>query len=179
MSGSGTQQDPRETGTPPRFGEGPGEGLTTREGPGERSSPESRIREQFPDAVQESILAVDVPTLTIAREQIEAVAEFVKEALGYRLPACASGVDRIEHFEVVYHLMSLKTNGLFGLKVKLPKEDPRMPTLTGVWRGVDWHEREIFDLLGVIFDGHPDLRRILLPDDWEGHPLRKDFKEID
>jgi NADH-quinone oxidoreductase subunit C len=169
MSGFGAQQDPRQTGTPPRFGEGQGE----------RSSEELRIREQFPDAVEGAILAVDVPTLTIAREQIEPVARFLKESLGYRLPACASGVDRIEQFEVVYHLMSLETDRFFGLKVKLPKEDPRMPTLTGVWRGVDWHEREIFDLLGVIFDGHPDLRRILLPDDWEGHPLRKDFKEID
>jgi NADH-quinone oxidoreductase subunit C len=145
----------------------------------ERTPTEQRIWEQFPGAVAEAILAVDVPTLTIAREQIEPVARFLKEELGYRLPACASGVDRIERFEVVYHLMSLETNQFFGLKVKLPKEDPRMPTLTGVWKGVDWHEREIFDLLGVIFDGHPDLRRILLPDDWEGHPLRKDFKEID
>jgi NADH-quinone oxidoreductase subunit C len=140
---------------------------------------ETRIREQFPDAVAEAFLAVDVPTITIAREQIEPVAGFLKAELGYLLPACASGVDRIEQFEVVYHLMSPETNQLFGLKVKLPKDDPRMPTLTGVWKGVDWHEREIFDLLGVIFDGHPDLRRILLPDDWEGHPLRKDFKEID
>jgi NADH-quinone oxidoreductase subunit C len=146
---------------------------------GDGATEEQLIREQFPEAVEAAILAVDVPTLTIAREQIEPVARFVKELLGYRLPACASGVDRIEQFEVVYHLMSLETSRFFGLKVKLPKEDPRMPTLTGVWRGVDWHEREIFDLLGVIFDGHPDLRRLLLPDDWEGHPLRKDYKEID
>jgi NADH-quinone oxidoreductase subunit C len=107
------------------------------------------------------------------------VARFVKETLGYRLPACASGVDRQTHFEAVYHLMHPETSRLLGLKVRLPAEDPHMPTLTTIWRGVDWHEREIFDLLGVIFDGHPDLRRILLPDDWEGHPLRKDYTEID
>jgi NADH-quinone oxidoreductase subunit C len=143
------------------------------------SEEEQRIREQFPEAVEEAFLAVDVPTLTIRREEIEAVARFVKETLGYRLPACASGVDRIEQFEAVYHLQSMETNRLLGLKVRVPKEDPRMPTLTSVWRGVDWHEREMFDLLGIVFEGHPDLRRILLPDDWEGHPLRKDYTAID
>lgn len=142
-------------------------------------SPEAAFRERFPEAVRDAFLAVDLPTLTIERSQVEAVARFLKEKLGYRLPACASGVDRIEHFEVVYHLMSLSTNGLVGLKVLVPKEDPHAPSLTGVWRGMDWHEREIFDLFGILFDGHPDLRRILLPDDWEGHPLRKDYTEID
>jgi NADH-quinone oxidoreductase subunit C len=63
--------------------------------------------------------------------------------------------------------------------VKLPVEEPHMPSMTAVWRGMDWQEREIYDLLGVIFDGHPDLRRILLPDDWEGFPLRKSYTEID
>lgn len=140
---------------------------------------ETAIREQFPDAVQEAYWAVDVPTLVIDRAHLEEVARFLKERLGYHLPACASGVDRIEQFEVVYHLQSLSTNRLFGLKVTVPKEDPHTPTLTGVWRGMDWHEREIFDLLGILFDGHPDLRRILLPEDWEGHPLRKDYTEID
>jgi NADH-quinone oxidoreductase subunit C len=142
-------------------------------------SPEEAIRERFPEAVQEATLAVDVPTVTIDRAQAEAVARFLKEELEYRLPVCASGVDRIQHFEVVYHLMSLETNRIIGLKVAVPREDPHTPSLVGVWRGMDWHEREIFDLLGIRFDGHPDLRRILLPDDWEGHPLRKDYTEID
>lgn len=143
------------------------------------SPEEEAIREQFPGADQESMRAVEVPTLVIDRTQIEGVARFLKERLGYNLPACASGVDRVEQFEVVYHLQSLETSRLFGLKVRVPKEDPHTPTLTGVWRGVDWHEREVFDLFGILFDGHPDLRRILLPDDWEGHPLRKDYTEID
>jgi NADH-quinone oxidoreductase subunit C len=142
-------------------------------------SAEEAIRHRFPEAVREAVLAVDVPTLTIDREHVEAVARFLKEELDYRLPACASGVDRVEQFEVVYHAMSLATNRLVGLKVVVPREDPHTPSLTGVWRGVDWHEREIFDLFGILFDGHPDLRRILLPDDWEGHPLRKDYTEID
>jgi NADH-quinone oxidoreductase subunit C len=61
------------------------------------------------------------------------------------------------------------------LKVVLSEEDTHVPTVTGVWRTANWHERETFDLFGVIFDGHPDLRRILLPEDWQGHALRKDF----
>ena len=149
-------------------------------GPSSPLAPEeTAIRARFPEALREVILAVDVPTFLVEREQVEAVARFLKEELEYRLPVCASGVDRGEQFEVVYHLMSLATNRIVGLKLAVPREDPHVPSLVGVWRGVDWHEREIFDLLGIRFDGHPDLRRILLPDDWEGHPLRKDYTEID
>jgi NADH-quinone oxidoreductase subunit C len=148
--------------------------------PEETPSPEElAIRARFPEAVQTATLAVDIPTLTIDRSQVEAVARMLKEELEYHFPACASGVDRLDQFEVVYHLQSLATGRLVGLKVAVPKEDPHTPSLTGVWRGVDWHEREVFDLFGILFDGHPDLRRILLPDDWEGHPLRKDYTEID
>jgi NADH-quinone oxidoreductase subunit C len=145
----------------------------------ERPSPEERIREQFPDAVEEAVTTVDFPTLTIRRDRILPVCEFVKNTLGYHFPACASGVDRKEHLEVVYHVYSLDQRCYLGLKVKLPCEAARMETVTTVWRGMDWHEREIFDLLGIRFDGHPDLRRILLPDDWEGHPLLKSYTETD
>jgi NADH-quinone oxidoreductase subunit C len=143
------------------------------------SSPEARIRAAFPDAVEEAVLTVNFPTLTIRRDRIVPVCEFVKNALGYTFPACGSGVDRRDHFEVVYQIYSLAERRFLGLKVKVPYEDPHMDTVTPVWRGMDWYEREIYDLLGVFFDGHPDLRRILLPDDWEGHPLRKSYTEID
>jgi NADH-quinone oxidoreductase subunit C len=145
----------------------------------ERPSPEERLRAQFPDAVEEAVTTVSFPTLTIRRDRILPVCEFVKNTLGYDLPACASGVDRKEHLEVVYHLYSLDERCFLGLKVKVPCEDARVDTVTTVWRGMDWYEREIFDLLGVRFDGHPDLRRILLPDDWEGHPLLKSYTETD
>lgn len=145
----------------------------------ERLSPEERIRAQFPDAIEEAVTTVDFPTLTIRRDQILPVCAFVKETLGYRLPACGSGVDRKTHLEVVYHVYSLEERSYLGLKVKVPSEDARMETVTSVWRGMDWQEREIFDLLGVRFDGHPDLRRLLLPDDWEGHPLLKSYTETD
>jgi NADH-quinone oxidoreductase subunit C len=149
--------------------------------PGEPSlgSPEERIRAQFPDAVEASVLTVDFPTLTIRREQLLPLCEFVKNALNYRHPSCASGVDRKEHMEVVYHVYSLEERRFLGLKVKVPNEDPRIDSMTAVWKGMDWQEREIYDLLGIVFEGHPDLRRILLPDDWEGYPLRKSYTEID
>jgi NADH-quinone oxidoreductase subunit C len=79
------------------------------------------------------------------------------------------------HFEIVYHLNSMTHHHSLALKVLCDRANPHMPTATRLWSGADWFEREVFDLFGVIFDGHPDLRRILCPDDWEGHPLRKDY----
>jgi len=78
-------------------------------------------------------------------------------------------------FEIVYHLHSIESNERLRLKCRLPGADPAIDSVTGVWRGANWYEREVFDLFGVRFLNHPDLRRILLPDDWEGHPLRKDY----
>lgn len=78
-------------------------------------------------------------------------------------------------FEVIYNLYSLKNKHRFFLKTRVPAEKPEIQSLTAIWRGADWMEREAFDLFGVIFTGHPDLTKILTPDDLEGHPLRKDF----
>ena len=83
--------------------------------------------------------------------------------------------DRENRFEVVYQFRSMTFNDVCRLTVRLKEDDPHVPTLEKVFPGMDWLERECFDLSGIIFDGHHDLRRILLPDDWEGHPLRKDY----
>jgi NADH-quinone oxidoreductase subunit C len=88
-----------------------------------------------------------------------------------------TGVDYKEHIEVVYHLFSYKHRHSCVLKVKLPRDDPAVETVEEIWRSANWMEREIFDLLGVTFKGHSDLRRILMPEDWPGYPLRKDFVE--
>jgi NADH-quinone oxidoreductase subunit C len=90
---------------------------------------------------------------------------------------CLSGVDEKDKFLVVYHLYSYKFNHEFLFKVELPKENPMIDTVSDLWGIANWYEREAFDLLGIIFEGHPDLRRIMLPDDWDGHPLRKDYVE--
>jgi NADH-quinone oxidoreductase subunit C len=95
----------------------------------------------------------------------------------------AAKVDWQPHLEVVYHLFSMKHKHSLVLKVMLPRwKDyqpgalPEIPSVAGIWRTADWHERECYDLLGVRFDGHPNLRRILCPEDWAGHPLRKDYE---
>lgn len=79
--------------------------------------------------------------------------------------------------EVVYHLFSYAHRHAICVKVDLPRAVPRVPSVAGIWPTANWHEREQYDLLGVVFEGHPDLRRLLMPDDWVGHPMRKDFRE--
>jgi NADH-quinone oxidoreductase subunit C len=83
--------------------------------------------------------------------------------------------DRFPRLWVAYHLYSLRHRHRMRVKVGLPEERPRVATVTGLYPTADWLEREVFDFFGIVFDGHPDLRRIIMPDDWEGHPLRKDY----
>ncbi len=94
---------------------------------------------------------------------------------------CITGIDFPDDnlIHVIYHLYSYTKKHRVVLKCFVDREDPALPTLNDVWRAANWQERECYDLLGVLFDGHPDLRRLLLPDDWEGHPLRKDYEEPD
>ncbi len=113
--------------------------------------------------------------------EIEAVCEHLRDApdLAFDYLECITGVDYPDDKQivVVYHLYSYTKKHRVVLKAFLDREDPAMPTLVNVWSAANWQERECFDLLGVLFEGHPDLRRLLLPDDWEGHPLRKDYEE--
>lgn len=90
-----------------------------------------------------------------------------------------SGVDYETHLEVVVHLYSLEHRRELSVRVQVEREHAVAPSVTGVWRAADWHEREVYDLLGIRFSDHPNLRRILMPDDWVGHPLRKDYKPYD
>lgn len=93
--------------------------------------------------------------------------------------SCVTGVDNgpaAGTMEVIYHLYSIPYDTSLALRVVIPREEPVVHSLTSIWRGSDWLEREVFDMYGIRFTGHPDLRRILMPADWEGYPLRKDFK---
>ncbi|WP_437622557.1 NADH-quinone oxidoreductase subunit C [Sorangium sp. So ce1151] len=119
--------------------------------------------------------------LQVAPEKIEAVCRHLREApeLAFDYLECITGVDYpdLKKIVVVYHIYSYAKKHRVVLKAFLDREGPAVPTLVDVWSAANWQERECFDLLGVRFEGHPDLRRLLLPDDWEGHPLRKDWQE--
>ncbi len=139
------------------------------------------LQRQNPAWVVETIEAFGETTVIVPREHIVEACSFLKAAPGieFNMLVDLCGVDRgpeeEPRFEVNYHLFSTTKYHRLRLKVVLNEDDAHVPTVTGVWKTANWHERETFDLFGVIFDNHPDLRRILLPDDWEGHALRKDF----
>jgi NADH-quinone oxidoreductase subunit C len=117
-------------------------------------------------------------TLEIAPAKIASVCGFLKFDRKFVRLSTVTAVDRYPaepRFEVVYHLHSVEGNERVRLKCRLDGENPEIDSVTSVWRSANWYEREVFDLFGIRFTGHPDLRRIMLPEGWEGHPLRKDY----
>lgn len=108
-------------------------------------------------------------------ESIPDVLALLKDRHGYVMLADLSAVDYEDRFEVVYHVMRLTDAGVIRIKAALPRENPSLPSITDLWKAADVQEREAFDLMGIDFQGHPDLRRILCPDGFTGHPLRKSF----
>ncbi len=118
-------------------------------------------------------------TITVPRESIVDVCWVLKTKYDFNMLADLCGADRgpeeDPRFEVNYHLFSTKHFNRLRLKVLLSEDEPNVGTVSTVWKTANWHERETYDLFGVIFDGHPDLRRILLPSDFDGHALRKDY----
>ena len=118
-------------------------------------------------------------TITIPRASIVDVCWVLKTQHGFDMLADLCGADRgpedEPRFEVNYHLFGTKHHRRLRLKVLLSEDEPNVPTVVTVWKTANWHERETFDMFGIIFDGHPDLRRILLPSDFDGHALRKDY----
>lgn len=134
---------------------------------------------QFPGAILESKLEnVHNSFIKILPEKIYDVALFAKsdERLQFDFLSCLSGVDYKGKLGVVYHLFSMTLKHKIVLKVEVPTDAPNVPSVESIWKTANWHEREAFDMYGIRFEGHPDLRRILLPDDWEGYPLRKDYQ---
>jgi len=107
------------------------------------------------------------------------VACFLKSELGFETCHCLTAVDRKDKMEVVYHLYSFSNHFMLTLKVIISLDDLTVESVSSLWRSADWLEREVFDLFGIRFLNHPDLRRIMNPDNWTDHPLRKDFKRED
>lgn len=157
-----------------------------------------RVHERFGEVVRPGDFAAIDPWIEVVPGHLPQVCRFLRDEsdLRFNMLQCITGVDYLEtdakkaakpsfqpHLELVYHLASLVHRQRLVLKVMLPrwKNDvpgqlPEVPSVAGIWSTADWHEREVYDLTGVLFLGHPDLRRILCPEDWEGHPLRKDYQ---
>lgn len=156
------------------------------------------IEQKFGDRVKSKNLQALDPFIVVESGDLVEVCQFLREdpSLRFELLNCISGVDYCEpdpkkaakagfepHLEVVYHLSSFTHRHRLVIKLILPRwkgdkagDLPEVPSVTSIWSAADWHEREVYDLSGVWFTGHPDLRRILLSEDWVGHPLRKDYE---
>jgi NADH-quinone oxidoreductase subunit C len=140
-----------------------------------------RAYPEFSDAIERVVVALGELTLHIKRERLAEVAFKLRDTSSLRFEMClgVSGVHYPEQtgreLHIVYVLLSLTHNRRVRLEVSVPDSDPHLPSLVEVWGGTNWHERETWDMFGIIFDGHPGLTRILMPDDWPGHPQRKDY----
>jgi NADH-quinone oxidoreductase subunit C len=158
----------------------------------------ARLEQQFGSKIRSKKLDALDPYVVIDGADLLDVARFLRDdpQLNFSLLQCISGVDYLEpdpkkapkagfepHLEVVYHLNSFSHRQRLVVKVSMPRwkdnhpgELPELPSLSALWPAADWHEREVYDLVGVWFTGHPDMRRILLSEDWVGYPLRKDYE---
>jgi NADH-quinone oxidoreductase subunit C len=120
-----------------------------------------------------------VPGAYVPAGRLLEVGRLLRDEARFHFDYCSfvSAVDRPDQqqIDVVYHLYSMDLRHEILLKVRVPRSTPQVPSVVELWRGADWHERETYDLFGVTFDGHPDLRRLMMTDDWAGHPLRKDY----
>lgn len=156
------------------------------------------LEQKFGEKIRVKKLDTIDPFVVVAPSDLVEICRYLRDdaRLRFDLLNCISGVDYLEldpkkapkagfdpHTEVVYHLQSFTHNQRFVLKVILPRwkddkvgEIPEVPSVTSLWRAADWHEREVYDLSGIWFTGHPNLTRILLAEDWVGHPLRKDYE---
>ncbi|HEY4611902.1 MAG TPA: NADH-quinone oxidoreductase subunit C [Bacteroidota bacterium] len=137
------------------------------------------LRAKFGDAVVEAKLDALQPWVRIAANRTREIALFLRDEPTFQFDfmMCLSGMDYNDgNLGVVYHLDSMVLKHKIVLRVNCPKDNPHIQSIHDVWGTANWHEREAFDMYGIVFDEHPDLRRLLCPDDYPGHPLRKDFK---
>jgi len=139
------------------------------------------LKKRFPGEVVDIVSHRGQVSVIVKRERILEILENLRDdptaLMNHLMDLC--GVDYLgkkeNRFEVVYNLYSIPLRHSLRVRALVPEDDPRISSVTSLWRGADWHERETYDLYGIVFEGHPDHRRILLPEDWEGYPLRKDY----
>ncbi len=144
------------------------------------------VRKKFPQAIVETVEFRGEQTIVLKPEHLVAVCTYLQKNLQYTFLSTVTAVDwfeRVPRYDVVYHLLSIPHRSELRLKVRVGErgagadlsQPPSVPTVVGVWPSANWYEREVYDLFGITFAGHPDLRRILMPMDWTTHPLRKDY----
>ncbi|MHB1417399.1 MAG: NADH-quinone oxidoreductase subunit C [Chloroflexota bacterium] len=138
----------------------------------------SSLQERFPELVV-THPERGMPIVSVPAPFLLEVARFLHDdpSCGFKFLDNVTSVDRLDHFEVVYHLFSMSHGYSVALKSTVSRETPTISSVTSVWRGADLQEREVYDLMGIEFAGHPDLKRVLLWEGFEGHPLRKDFRQ--
>ena len=147
---------------------------------GNKSAVLSKLKEKFGDAIVATHSDFGDDTAVVRRERIVDICTFLRDdpAMRFDFAMDLTGVDYLgeePRFEVVYHLYSLEKRHRVRIKVRLREDDPVIDTAVTVWPGINWYEREAWDMYGIVFRGHPDLRRILMYEGFEGHPLRKDY----
>ncbi|MCA1832601.1 MAG: NADH-quinone oxidoreductase subunit C [Actinomycetota bacterium] len=141
----------------------------------------ARLREQFHERTTEPVEELGEASIEVGRETLIEVATYLRDEFPFELLADLSCVDFLgieppeRRFLVAYHLYSFAHNARLRLRVRLPEGDETCPSVCGVWPTANWQEREAYDFFGIEFEGHPDLRRLFMPDEWEGHPQRKDY----
>jgi NADH-quinone oxidoreductase subunit C len=140
-------------------------------------SPGDALKEALGDDVEEVVTEGTHPFVRVKAARIGDAARVLRERCGVEMLHQISGVDHADRMEVVYHFARIaKDPDFVCLKVTVPREDPVVPSIAKEWGTANWGERETWDLLGIRFEGHPHPFRVLLPEDWEGHPLRKDYQ---
>lgn len=138
----------------------------------------AKLKQEFPAAVVDVAEHRGEITVTVQRDDVVAVSTYLKKEAGYNFLCDLCGVDYLgaeSRFMVVYNLYNIETKERLRLKAAVSEDDCCIDTVSGVWSTANWLERECWDMFGISFNGHPDLRRILMPADWEGHPLRKNY----
>lgn len=139
------------------------------------------LKSRFGDAIREVTLYANEHTVLVEKSRIVDVCRLLKEELGFSYFADAGGIDRFveeERYEVFYNLVSIENRKRIRLKVRVDEEDMTVPSVTGVYRAANWNEREAWDMFGIKFEGHPDMRRMYMPEDFEYFPLRKEFPQL-
>ncbi len=140
-----------------------------------------KIKEKFPEQVVDVAEFRDQVSVIVKKEQVVAILRYLHDdpLLSFDHLQDLTAVDYLKkkdvRFEVVYNLYSMRYRHHIRIRAQVAENDPKIGSVVPIWAGADWHERECYDMFGIVFSGHPDLRRILMPEDWEGHPLRKDY----